>query len=73
MDKNTLFWTDRWLHGCSIEKLAPTVFAHVSPRICKSHTVADALTNVLGTFKEAYPKLVFENSYSYGNGSWELL
>jgi len=47
---NTLFWTDRWLHGCSVENLAPTVFACVSPRIRKSRresrTVAEALTNV---------------------------
>jgi hypothetical protein len=43
---NTLFWTDRWLHGCSIENFAPTVFACVPPRIRKSRTVAEALTNV---------------------------
>jgi len=24
---NTIFWTDHWLHGYSIENLAPTVFA----------------------------------------------
>ena len=44
--QNTLFWTDRWQHGCSIENLAPTVFAHVSPRIRKRRTVAEALSNV---------------------------
>jgi hypothetical protein len=27
---STLFWTDRWLHGCLIESLAPAVFACVS-------------------------------------------
>jgi hypothetical protein len=42
---NTLFWTDRWLHGCSIENLAPTVFACVPPRIRKTRTVAEALNN----------------------------
>ena len=42
---NTLFWTDRWLHGCSIENLAPTVFACVPPRIRKNRTVAEALNN----------------------------
>jgi len=44
--QNTLFWTDRWLHGCSTENLAPTVFARVSPRIRKRRTVAEALSNV---------------------------
>jgi len=44
--QNTLFWTDRWLHGCSIENLAPSVYACVSPRIRNSRTVAAALTNV---------------------------
>jgi len=24
-ERNTLFWTDRWLHGCSLEDLAPNV------------------------------------------------
>jgi len=42
---NTLFWTDRWLHGCSVENLAPEVFASVSPRVRKRQTVAEALDN----------------------------
>jgi len=42
---NTLFWIDRWLHGCSVENLAPEVFASVSPRVRKRQTVAEALDN----------------------------
>ena len=42
---NTLFWTDKWVHGCSVENLAPNVFACVPPRIRRRQTVAEALTN----------------------------
>jgi hypothetical protein len=40
---NTLFWSDRWLHGCSIADLAPLVTACVPPRIKNKRTVAQAL------------------------------
>jgi hypothetical protein len=40
---NTLFWSDRWLHGCSITDLAPLVIACVPPRIKNKSTVAQAL------------------------------
>jgi hypothetical protein len=39
----TLFWTDRWLHGCSIADLAPSVFYSVLQRDKNSQTVAQAL------------------------------
>lgn len=42
---NTLFWTDRWLHGCSIEDLASSVVACVTPRSKRNRTVAQALEN----------------------------
>jgi hypothetical protein len=42
---NTLFWTDSWLQGNSVSRLAPLVFANVSPRIRKKRTVAEALEN----------------------------
>jgi hypothetical protein len=42
---STLFWTDRWLHGDSVEFLAPSVFTSVPPRIRKKQTVAEALIN----------------------------
>lgn len=42
---NTLFWTDNWVHGCSVENLAPNVFASVPTRIRRRQTVAEALTN----------------------------
>ena len=42
---NTLFWIDKWVHGCSLENLAPNVFACVPPRIRRRQTVAEALTN----------------------------
>jgi len=42
---NTKFWTDRWLDGCSIEMLAPNLFACVSRRRVNKRTVQEALTN----------------------------
>lgn len=42
---NTLFWTDRWLHRCRIEDLAPSIFACVAPRNHKTRTVAEAFVN----------------------------
>jgi len=34
--RNTLFWTDRWLHGCSLENLAPNVVCCVPSNSEKS-------------------------------------
>jgi hypothetical protein len=43
--KNTMFWTDRWLHGQRIEDIAPRLFAAVPRRKIKSRSVHDALTD----------------------------
>jgi len=43
---NTLFWTDRWLHGCNIENLAPNVFKCIPARLRKSRTVREALLDL---------------------------
>jgi len=40
--KSTLFWTDRWIDGSSVEDLAPSLFKAVRPRKRKA-TVAEAL------------------------------
>jgi hypothetical protein len=37
------FWTDKWLHGQSIEQLDPHLFALVSKSSAKRRTVFDAL------------------------------
>ena len=42
---NTLFWTDRWLHGQCIADLAPRLFVAIPKRRTKQQTVQDALTN----------------------------
>jgi hypothetical protein len=42
--RNTLFWTDRWLHGQSLDKLVPHLFGSISSR-AKKRTVYEALTN----------------------------
>ena len=41
---STLFWTDRWIQGSSLQFQAPTVFAAVRPRKLRS-TVAEAMQN----------------------------
>jgi hypothetical protein len=43
--KNTMFWTDRWLHGQRIEDITPNQFATVPKRRINSRNVHDALTN----------------------------
>jgi hypothetical protein len=40
---NTLFWSDRWLLGTSLEELAPNVHKTVPLRVRKSRTVTEAL------------------------------
>jgi hypothetical protein len=42
--KNTLFWTDHWLHGQRIEDIALRLFATIPKRRCNRHTVHEALT-----------------------------
>ena len=41
--RNTLFWTDRWLHGSSLESLAPNVVRCVPFKFRKNRTVHEAL------------------------------
>jgi len=41
--KNTLFWSDRWIHGCRLEDLAPNVFKSVPIRVRNKRTMAEAL------------------------------
>ncbi|KAG2641136.1 hypothetical protein PVAP13_2KG163196 [Panicum virgatum] len=41
--KNTLFWSDRWIHGCRLEDLAPNVVKSVPIRVRNKRTVAEAL------------------------------
>jgi hypothetical protein len=40
---STLFWTDRWLNGRSIEELAPCLISMVGPIIRRKRTMVDAL------------------------------
>ena len=44
--ENTLFWSDHWLLGENLEKLAPNVVKCVPPKIRRTRTVADALLNL---------------------------
>ena len=40
--RTTLFWTDRWLHGKSIEDLVPVLFPFVNKRARSRRTVHEA-------------------------------
>jgi hypothetical protein len=41
--KNTLFWRDRWINGCSIAELAPEVISKVDKKVASTRTVHQAL------------------------------
>ena len=41
--QNTLFWTDKWIMGCSVSDLAPLVFEVVPLAIRKERTVAQGM------------------------------
>lgn len=41
--RDTIFWSDRWLHGCRLEELAPEVVRCVPLRIRKRRKVNEAL------------------------------
>jgi len=41
---NTLFWTDRWLHGQSLDMMVPHLFEAISSR-AKRRTVHEAMTD----------------------------
>lgn len=43
--RTTTFWTDRWIHGQSIEDLAPTLMSFVRRRGWQTRTVQDAIQN----------------------------
>ena len=41
--RNTLFWTDRWLHGCCLKDLAPNVLSCVPSKIRRTRTIFEAM------------------------------
>ncbi|GJN13080.1 hypothetical protein PR202_ga31414 [Eleusine coracana subsp. coracana] len=42
---STLFWTDKWIMGCSLSDIAPNVVERVTARIQSSRSVAEGLQN----------------------------
>lgn len=40
-----LFWSDKWLLGCSISELAPSIVAVIPLKIQKQQTVMEAMMN----------------------------
>ena len=44
--RSTLFWKDRWLHGKSIEDLAPALVPFVSKRARSRRTVHEAMQDL---------------------------
>jgi hypothetical protein len=45
MEKVLFFWTDKWLHGGSLDQLAPDLSLLIPKRVFKERTVKDALLN----------------------------
>jgi hypothetical protein len=43
--QDTMFWTDKWLHGQCIADLAPSLLAAIPHRRRRQRTVQDALQN----------------------------
>jgi hypothetical protein len=43
--RNTLFWTDRWLHGQSLAQLVPNLYGSV-PNRARKRTVFEAMTEL---------------------------
>ncbi|GJM86847.1 hypothetical protein PR202_ga02745 [Eleusine coracana subsp. coracana] len=43
--RDTLFWTDKWLHGSALPDIAPEVFMHVPKRLTNVRIVEQALTD----------------------------
>jgi hypothetical protein len=43
--ESTLFWTDKWLHGGSLDQMAPELSQLIPKRVFKERTVKDALLN----------------------------
>lgn len=41
--RNTLFWTDKWIRGCSIAEIAPQLVEQVPVRIQSTRTVSEGL------------------------------
>jgi hypothetical protein len=41
----TKFWTDRWLHGCTVGELAPNLIQVIPKRARRQHTVSQALAS----------------------------
>jgi len=41
--KNTLFWSDRWIHGRCLQDFAPNVYMSVPARVRNKRTVEEAL------------------------------
>jgi hypothetical protein len=41
--RNTLFWTDHWLHGHYLEILAPNVYNYVPLKLRRTRTVFEAM------------------------------
>lgn len=54
---NTLFWSDKWMRGCRVTDLSPSLITAVPEKIKSKRLVAEALeriTDGLMTFKEIY-------------------
>jgi hypothetical protein len=67
---NTLFWTDKWLNGCSIRELAPEVVSKVDKRALTTMSVAQAPVNRqwIANIKTLVTR--FPDRWDRGTGTW---
>jgi hypothetical protein len=65
---NTLFWTNKWLNGCSIRDLASEVVSKVAKRALTSMIVDQALENRqwIAHIKPPLSLIGINNFFSYG-------
>ena len=67
--ERTMFWTDKWVAGRTIEEIAPDVYRLINPDIKAKRTVAQALAN--GAWIEDIKKQISISTFMQVLAIWE--